>query len=227
MKMADAVVMGVEFPPNMPLKYRLFVIEYLKSMDALLAARRVGFSQAAAAVKRLMDPKKNPDVVRIIQQHVAKIDRSAQLNANYVREYIHTIMEFKPGLYFKPAGDGGWMIPEDFYYQLPDNIQRIVEEIEVREVSTGEGDNKTTARFMWVKFVSKTSAMVTAARYTLTQKLEVTKQNVNLDELMERLIKKRAERSVQNRLDQAMDQAKQATLPALPAPPSPSVNGHA
>lgn len=197
---------SIQFPPNMPLKHRVFISEYMKDFNGQRAATVVGFKEPAQAAIRLLDPVKSPAVVAVIRSLVEKHEKTCELTADYVRDYIYTVMEFKPGHYFKSAGDGGWILEEEVYAQLPEKIQRLIEEIECREVNRPDGNS---AKFMWIKFVSKTVAMTTAAKYTLTQKLEMQRQAVDLDAVMRKIIEKKAERA-------AAQQAQRQALPPIP-----------
>lgn len=219
----------IAFPERMPLKQRVFISEFIKDFNGTRAAEVVGFKEPAKAAERMLDPIRSPVVVAVIRQYVNRIEATNDLKAEYVRDYLYTVMEFKPGLYFKPSDGGGWSISEEAYNFLPEKIQRLVEEVEVREVSrvNPQTNETTTARFLWVKFVSKTTAMVTAARYTLTSLTPPGEAPVDFDKLMQNIVKKRVDRAIQTRIEAASK-----ALPALidkkieTQIPTPSTNGH-
>lgn len=174
-------------PPGQPLmspikenwtpKQRIFVSEYVKDLDGTRAATVAGCAakQASSMSAQWLDEERFPHITRAIRDKLNRFEQQNDLKAEYVRDYIFTSLEFKPGDYFKPSNNGGWLISEDLYKKLPDKIRRMVEEIKVlvKEGSDGEPGQAT----YWVRFVNKTQSLALAAKYTLTQKIDA---NMNL-----------------------------------------------
>jgi hypothetical protein len=100
-----------------------------------------------------------------VQEAKDRMEARCDLTAEYVRDFLHTVLEFAPLDHFTPADSGGWLIDEDAYHRLPKKIRRIFEDIQPREVRAG----KKTQRQLWVKLISKTAALKLAAKYTLSQ----------------------------------------------------------
>jgi hypothetical protein len=80
------------------------------------------------------------------------------------------VLRFCPADYFDPGGRGGWLISQEDYRELPQEIRCLIEEMETRTVVTETGSIST----LWVRFVSKTQAMALAAKHQLGEKIQAT-----------------------------------------------------
>lgn len=182
-------------------KHRMFVAEYVKDLDGPRAAAAVGFKNPASAACKLLNPEISPIVVSAIRDAIDKMETRCELTAEYVRDYIQTAMEFKPGKWFKAGEGGGWLISEEAYKLLPDKIARLIEEMELKEMTKELPDGSiTTLKFLRVRFVSKTVAMTTAAKYTLTQRLELPQATLDIGAIMKRVQEKKQARQVEERI---------------------------
>ena len=102
-------------------------------------------------------------------------------------EYLQVAMYFTPSRYFMPGGHGGWLIDEDNYKALPDQIGRLIEEVETRsrEVELPDGSVVRKTHF-WVKFISKTAVAKLIAKHMLGTKLLLAPDQSWFDGLMQR-----------------------------------------
>ena len=141
----------IEFQRQMCLSYeqRKWLADYMTDMDL----RRVGRIRGMNGAKMQTS----------IAQQMAMRDSVSILKAEYVREYLLSVLEFCPTDYFIPAEEGGWTITLDGFKALPTYVKRLIEDIEYR-VIRGQ-------MFLAVRFVSKSQALSLAARYTLPSKV--------------------------------------------------------
>ena len=153
--------------PRLTDRQRAFAQNYVVHLNANQAARDVkGVAPAA---------RYNPQVAEYIEVLMEAREDGTRLKAEFVREYIYTIMTFCPGDYFRPGPDGQWMIDETAYALLPQTVRMLVETMTLIEFQG--------TRFMTVTFISKTAALAMAARYTLTQKIDAQVTNVPWDQI--------------------------------------------
>jgi hypothetical protein len=94
-------------------------------------------------------------------------------------------MYFVPSRYFMPGGRGGWLIDEENYKKLPDQVGRLIEEVEsrTREVELPDGSVVRKSMF-WVKFISKTAVAKLIAKHMLGTKLLIAPDQSWFDGLM-------------------------------------------
>src|SRR5262249_17238405 len=137
-----------------------------------------------------------------------------------VRRYIQSTRKFCPGDYFLPGRKGnqlGWLIEEEDYRRLPQDIRQLIEDMEARTqvVETPDG-TRVTKNYLWVRFVSKTVAMGLAAKYSQTEKHAVAQTTIPWAELW---------RSIPNEIPDEVEMEIAKVSAQLPAP-APSTNGH-
>jgi hypothetical protein len=118
---------------------------------------------------KLLNSNKHPHVVVEVRKAMAWKELAAERKADDVLRYIHTAMWFCPGDRFDPGGKGGWLISQDAYRELPPEIKRLIEEVELRTVETGSG----TTHKLWVRFLSKTAMSGLAAKHQLGEKVQL------------------------------------------------------
>lgn len=87
-----------------------------------------------------------------------KYEESSQLRAEYVREYVHGVMELCITDFFHLDEDGDWVVDPREFDDIPREKKRYIESVEVKIVR-GERRYK-------LNFVSKTAAMALAAKLT-------------------------------------------------------------
>lgn len=138
-----------------------FVNEYLVDFDrerALIAASAItGSTRRWPLANELV----SLELDRKLQEH----EKDSVLRAEYIRNFIFQILEFKPIDYFTPCVGGGWLVAQSDYDKLPDIARKLIEEVEYR-VIRGE-------HYLAIRFVSKTKALELACRYTLAQKYDI------------------------------------------------------
>lgn len=145
------------------------------------------------------------DVTAAIHQRLQKQEAKSILKAEYVREYIMSVLELCPTDYFRPAPEGGWLIGEDDYYSLPSEVKRLIEDVELRII---RGNT-----YLAVRFVSKSAALAMAARFTLTQKVEATVTAVPWD-----AIAKQADKELQSPIELRLAEYEQRESAPVPGP---------
>lgn len=145
-----------------------------------------------------MDDKKlpniaNPAVRDLIKEKLLDWQAVSLLKGEYVREYIHSILELCPTDHFILAEDGEWAIDPEKFRELPHNVKRLVESVETRIVRGRV--------YYSVKFLSKTAALAMAAKYTLTQSVEVTSKQSPPWEVIAGKLEQRAQKSIETIID--------------------------
>jgi len=165
-------------------KQRAFVAEYVTDMNATRAAIAAGYSakSAASAACQLLDATRFPLVARAVKAALAEKELRAERKADDILRYIHVAMYCEPLRFFEPGDNGGWLIDEDKLDQLPSHIGCLIEEVERRSIKIGEGENAHESTKLWVKLVSKTSAMTLAPKHQLGERAVTT--NLNWDILL-------------------------------------------
>jgi hypothetical protein len=201
-------------------KQRVWINEYLIDLNGARAARVAGFKHPDVAAAKLLNPAKFPLVAAEVQKALAQKELSSLMTAEEVRRYIHTTLRFCPGDYFLPGRKGnqrGWLIEEEDYRRLPQEIRQLVEEMEARTqvVETPDGA-RVTKNYLWVRFVSKTVALGLAAKYSLTEKQSIVQTAVPWDALFN---------SVPREVPDAIELEIEKARAALPAPGA-GANGH-
>jgi hypothetical protein len=153
-------------------RQQIFVNCYLQTLDHIYAAEqmRLGKRPGPSAKKYLKDER----VQQVIMERVQELEECTKLNAEYVRNYVHGVLEFCPTDYFLLVDDE-FCIDPVAWRELPETIKRFVENVEIRK-----GRNGT---LYTVKFVSKTAALALAAKYTLTHKVELTQTQLPWDQI--------------------------------------------
>lgn len=154
--------------PSLRVKQRLFAVHYAEHGNPKLAARQAGY-KAPPCMER------NRELQEAAEQRMQALEKESELRAEYVRGYIHDVLEFSPLDFFDVAPDGGWCITPERMQALPAHVKKLVESVEMRF----HGGRAT----LTVKFISKTAALSMAARYTLTQKHVVAAAQLPWDEI--------------------------------------------
>ena len=162
-------------PHRLTDKQRVWIAEYITDMNCTRAARVAGFKHPDVASAKLLNPDKFPLVARAVREAIARKELVAERKADDVLRYIHAAMFFCPGDYFDPGGKGGWLISQESHRNLPPQIKCLIEEMETRTVETEEGTTHT----LWVRFVSKATAMTLAAKHQLGEKIAVTTNSLS------------------------------------------------
>jgi hypothetical protein len=150
------------------LRQRKYVEEYTKDFNSSRAKKAAGLGKV-----------RTPEIVEAVAVRVAEQSAKSDLDAEYVRQYIKSVLDFCPLDFFEPAEGGGWLMSEENYRNMPQSAKCLIEDVEYRKI---RGDV-----FMAVKFLSKTAALAMAARYTLTQKFESQIATIPWDEVSRRL----------------------------------------
>jgi hypothetical protein len=151
-------------------KQHAFVSELMTDENGTRAASAAGYKNPAVLACFLQDERKYPLVVRAIREARARKELAAERKADDILRYLHTAMYFCPADYFDPGGNGGWLINRENYRNLPPEIKCLVEEMETRTIKTRAG----TVHMLWVRFVSKSTAMTLAAKQQLGDKIHTT-----------------------------------------------------
>jgi hypothetical protein len=144
--------------------------------------------------------------------------------ADDVLRYIHAAMFFCPADHFDPGGKGGWLISQEGYRNLPPEIRCLVDEMEMRTVKTPAGSVST----LWVRFVSKATAMTLAAKHQLGEKVAVTQTHpwweILANGIPDGPVEDEVEIEIERRLSERS--ASEAPVNRLVYVPSANGNGH-
>lgn len=214
--------------PDMTDRQWLFCQEYLSNgFNGKKAAMAIGCKEATAGAQahNWLDPKgKWPHVSAFVEQEKAKRADGSALKAEYVKQYVHDVMEFNPLEFFEASDNGGWEISIEAFNKLPKRVTRLIEEFEYVQKEGKEGEGTTTK--VWLRIVSKTAAMTTAARYTLTQKIEAEMRGVDWNQVSKEVAARRQSQGDLEDIDAQITQItpEQKLLPP-PKKSKPSTNG--
>lgn len=204
-------------PPKQPtrlgsphvLRSRTLVDQCSIDLDFHRVAKELGYTSAKTVVRLLT---KNKDLYMELRRRVDQAEAYAELKAEYVRDYVRSILDFCPTDYFMPCPEGGWMLPEDKWGELPVHVKRLIESIEVKTI-------RGVGTFFSVKFVSKSSALSLAVRLvSLDKALQHTSPNGTIpwSEIADR--QRPPEDSVERRLEVMLEHR-------VKEGPPPSQNG--
>jgi hypothetical protein len=156
-------------PRQLTPQERRWVDEYCVNFNKARAA-------AAAGYKR--GPVDRPAVKVAIELRLEEYRDMSILDAQYVRDYIKSVLDFHPTDYFTLDRSGQWIIAPAEFRQLPDSVKRLVERVETEVTRDG--------RILFkVVFLSKTMALALAARYTLIEKHAVVESQIPWDKVVE------------------------------------------
>jgi hypothetical protein len=148
-----------------------FVEAYTTHFDEKRAAYNAGFPSSRG--KKLLEER---HIKRAVDMAMEEKAAGSRLNAEYVRDYIVSILELCPTDYFLLGPKGEWMIDPVEFKKLPVNVKRLVDSVETKLVH-GQMVFK-------VNFVSKQAALAMAAKITLVkQVLDNATQSVPWDEI--------------------------------------------
>ncbi len=148
--------------PQLTDRQRVYVDEYTATLDRRAAKAAAGFTSDA----HLQDPDKFPAVADAIHAKLVERMQASNLKAEYVREYLLSVLELCPTDYFVLAHDGDWVIAPEAFAELPHEVKRLVERAELKTVQ-----GRTYFR---VEFISKQAALAMAAKFTLVQKHDIS-----------------------------------------------------
>jgi phage terminase small subunit len=165
-------------------KQQAFINELMVDENGTRAAAAAGYKHPAVVACFLQDGRKYPLVARAVQEARARKELIAERNSADVLRFIHTALFFAPADYFDPGGDGGWLISQEQYRNLPAVIKCLIEEMECRSVEYQDGSTVST---LWVRFVSKVAAMTLAAKHQLGENVNLNQNVINWDMLMKPL----------------------------------------
>lgn len=156
---------------------RAFVLELLADEEfcPTHAARKAGYANPSQAANKLLKHKK---IMAALGKAQREREERCQLKADDVLHYLRTALFFNPLNYFSPAGDGGWLI--DDLDSLPEEVGRLIEEIEVKAIELPDGSMSSKLK---VKFISKATVLPLAMKHLgmLHDKTTVEGQIVHVD----------------------------------------------
>jgi len=173
-------------------KQRIFVAEYLVSLNATDAARKAGYDVRSAPghIRQLTDPKKYPHIAYQIKQAMAKREQLLEYKADDLLQQIQTVAFLDCTFWFEPGDDDYWYIQEEDYRVLPIQIKRCIKAAKylTEFVTDEEGVLKSQPTgVVAVQVMDKEHMMALCAKYMLTEskRLDGTIHQVNWDMLIE------------------------------------------
>lgn len=182
-------------------KQQRWVDEYVVAMDERAA------NKVAGKIRR-----SNPAVEEAIQHHLELIHDESLLKAEYVREYILDILELCPTDYFTWGPKDEWMIDPEQFKKLPRQVKRLVDSVETRIVQG--------VPIFKVNFISKQAALVLAAKYTLTQKVDLSISSPPWEQLA-----REAQDEARDPIEDRLNEYRLRELPRSVSPEEPAVAG--
>lgn len=127
----------------------------------VVAARTAGFSNPHAAASNLM---KKPAVITVLGREQRRRLERLELKADEILHLIATGIFYNPLSLFKPGKKGYWVV-EDLE-KIPDDIGRLIEEVETRTVESLDQDGNTTVTtYFKIKMISKTELLRMAMKH--------------------------------------------------------------
>lgn len=153
---------------------RMFIAEYVSDFNEYRAALAVGYNHGRMGW-RLLNSKKYRVVAVEAQKRIQELEKDCELRGDYVRAYVRAILEFCPTDYFVCGPDGDWIVDPDQFAQLPQEVRRLVERVELRYYGA--------RKYLSVEFVSKTAALGHAVRMTHAQKIEAAVAQIPWDDI--------------------------------------------
>ena len=148
-------------------RQRVFAAEYIKDMNVRRAAQAAGYRGNGYSNLR------DPDIAEFVDAVLKTLEEKCELDAEYVRNYIHSVLELCPTDFCAPGAKGRMCMNAEDFASMPHEVKRLIESAEYTD--SGE---------VLVKFVSKSAAMALAARFTLTQKVDVAARTIPWKELI-------------------------------------------
>jgi len=139
-------------------KERVWVSDYLTDMDPARASKRTGIS---GGWKSMLS---RPQVAAAVEMHMAVRDAVSVLKAEYIKQYLLDVLELCPLDFVEVTHDGDFVCDINTFRAAPREIQRLVERFEIVWYHG--------RRRLRIEFVSKSSALAMAAKYTLVQKFQ-------------------------------------------------------
>jgi hypothetical protein len=155
-------------------KQAIFVAELEKHGIPARAAETAGYKHPSSAGAKLINPEYHPFVAAAVGRALERRKGSGIKTADEVLKYIHCTMFFNPLHFFEPGDQGGWLVDESKWSSIPPEIGCLIESVELRTVTVETLAGCVTSRKVWVKLVSKTQAMMLAARHQLGDKHAIT-----------------------------------------------------
>lgn len=174
---------------------RIFVLEMLASdsCNPTEAARNARYKHPAQAAAKLL---KKPRIKALLGKAKREREERTQITSDEVWKYLHRVLSFDPADILTDAGDGWWYLKD--LRTIPKEIRQMIESHEPAVMHLGE---ESYEKCMKVKFVSKTTALTTAARHALppvVQQHEVVVANIDYKALYQD--QKNAEDPLEKRL---------------------------
>jgi hypothetical protein len=152
----------------------VFVNEYMKHFNAAKAARSVGLKSSPDRVGYKYLGR--AEVQALIEQKVKERNEQSDLDDQYIRQYMKDVLDVCPTDYFTLNAQGEWVIAPEQFKLVPQSVRRLVENIESRFDRHG-------IHFK-VTFISKTTVLAMAAKYTLTERHSIVSTTLPWDEIV-------------------------------------------
>ena len=160
-------------------RQELFVLEYLKDLNATQAAIRAGYSQDTAGSIGSENLQK-PEISAAIAEAAAKRLQRVQIEADFVLKELYGLSNVDPAAAYDEDGN---LKP---IHDIPIAVRKAIASIEVEEIFEGRGnDRKLVGHVRKVRFWPKDRALEMLARH---KALFNDKVNVNVSSIAERLI---------------------------------------
>lgn len=163
-------------------KQELFVLEYLKDLNATQAAIRAGYSQDTAGSIGSENLQK-PEISAAITEAAARQLKRVQVEADFVLTELHGLANVDPAAAYNEDGS---LKP---IHDMPIAVRKAIASIDVEERFEGRGGDRQLVGYLRkVKFWPKDRALEMLARHKALFKDNL---NVNVSSIAERLIASR------------------------------------
>ncbi len=189
-------------------KQRVWINEYIIDTNGARSARVAGFKHPVVAAAKLLNPHKYPLVAIEVRKALAEKEQRAEMKAEDVLRYVHTVLRVCIPDYFLPRDGGGWLISLEDCRSLPPHVKQLVESCEMHNTETTlRHGRQVVESVLWVKIVSKTTAMTLACKYGLTERHSVEgKVEVDLTAILASIPNGPVVDEVELRIDEALGQ---------------------
>ena len=173
-------------------KQKMFVAEYLVSLNLTDAARKAGYDveKAPGHIRQLTDPKKYPLIAYQIEQAIAKREQILEYKADDLMRQIQTVAFLDCTFWFEPGDGEYWYIKEADYKNLPMPIRQCIKAAKFLTEYKPNEDGVLVSHptgVVGVQIMDKEHMMALCAKFMLTEKKQLsgTIHQVNWDMLIE------------------------------------------
>lgn len=194
---------------KLTVRQKIFIEEYCEHGDRRRAAIACGCNPPTAMMTayKWMDAELYPLITAEISYRLARREEKAKLSSDDLLARMHLIANFSPVDYLTGSQHGTWFGSQEDIRKMPLCIKQLITECWTEETESEDG---TIRRRVFVRFMDKNEALKLAAKYQLTQRVQVSHN-------WQDLVKAAKEAQINPSVDPIEEQIKAAALPQIEA----------